>query len=543
MIVPNSTIILLKSPIELDSVNQLTFSTKQAQETYFKSLPHIQYDNATYQRKEGVIRFPTSASTVTYEDLLEYNYCMYQNTNYDNKWFYAFINNVTYDNDGMSFIEIETDVFQTWQFDLTYKPSFIEREHVNDDTIGLHTIHEDVETGEYLPIDTHKVSYASEIDTFYCCFGVTELVTSGMSTSGVHFYGGVPSGLIYVVIRNSDILNFLSNYAQAGKNDAINCLFMIPGAFVPHNGSSVTWQTASGIHYCEPSGTTSIKSINISRPNQLGTTTKYTPKNNKMLTKQFNYIMGDNLLGATAPYYYEYFYDPTSCGFTAQGVVTPGCSIKCYPTSYKYTQVSPAVIVDNTSFSEGLVGGKLPIGSWNSDVYTNWLTQNGVNTAINIASDTLQIGSGAMMTASGNATSLSGASNITSGFLGIAGTLGQIYQHSLIPHQLEGNVNSGDITFAVQNSEIRYYRMTIKAEMAKVIDDFFSMYGYQVNSLKTPNITGRQNWNYVKTIGCNILADIPQQDLQKIKDLFNNGITLWHNSNTFLDYSQSNNII
>ena len=86
-----------------------------------------------------------------------------------------------------------------------------------------------------------------------------------------------------------------------------------------------------------------------------------------------------------------------------------------------------------------------------------------------------------------------------------------------------------------------FYKMSIKQEYAKIIDDFFSMYGYKVNEVKIPNILGRTNWNYVKTIDCNLLGDIPQEDMQKLKDIFNSGVTFWHNPNTFLDYSQSNN--
>ena len=66
------------------------------------------------------------------------------------------------------------------------------------------------------------------------------------------------------------------------------------------------------------------------------------------------------------------------------------------------------------------------------------------------------------------------------------------------------------------------------------------MYGYKVNSLKVPNITGRTNWNYVKTINANILGDIPQEDIQELKTMFDSGVTFWHNPSTFLDYSQSN---
>ena len=69
------------------------------------------------------------------------------------------------------------------------------------------------------------------------------------------------------------------------------------------------------------------------------------------------------------------------------------------------------------------------------------------------------------------------------------------------------------------------------------------MFGYKINKVKTPNITGRQNWNYVKTINCNFEGDIPQTDLRIIKTMFDNGVTLWHNPATIYNYSASNNII
>lgn len=82
--------------------------------------------------------------------------------------------------------------------------------------------------------------------------------------------------------------------------------------------------------------------------------------------------------------------------------------------------------------------------------------------------------------------------------------------------------------------------MNIKQEYAKIIDNFFNMFGYKINEVKIPNITGRPNWNFVKTIDCNITGDFPQQDIQTLKNMFNNGVTFWHNSNTFLDYAQNN---
>lgn len=68
----------------------------------------------------------------------------------------------------------------------------------------------------------------------------------------------------------------------------------------------------------------------------------------------------------------------------------------------------------------------------------------------------------------------------------------------------------------------------------------FLCFGYQTNELKVPNLNNRPKWNYVKTAGANILGNIPQEDLETIKSIFNNGVTLWHDTSHFLDYSQTN---
>ena len=110
------------------------------------------------------------------------------------------------------------------------------------------------------------------------------------------------------------------------------------------------------------------------------------------------------------------------------------------------------------------------------------------------------------------------------------------------PDQAKGNANSSDILIGWQ----RYFTldcMSVRAEIAKTIDGYFDMFGYKVNEVKIPNVTGRTNWNFVKTQGCYIKADIPQEDLQEIKSMFDKGITFWHNPSTFMDYSQSNAIV
>ena len=57
-ITPNTNVRLLKCPLSMDNKNQLTFATKQAQETYFLSLPYEEIEECSYQRKDNIIRYP-----------------------------------------------------------------------------------------------------------------------------------------------------------------------------------------------------------------------------------------------------------------------------------------------------------------------------------------------------------------------------------------------------------------------------------------------------------------------------------------------------
>ena len=125
----------------------------------------------------------------------------------------------------------------------------------------------------------------------------------------------------------------------------------------------------------------------------------------------------------------------------------------------------------------------------------------------------------------------------------VAGSMQQIREAKMTPDSAQGNTNTGDINFSLGKVSFTGYKMSIKAEYARKIDEYFNAFGYQVNEFKNVQFTSRKSWNYVKTKGIAIEAEIPQGDLQGIKDIFNNGTTMWHNPSTFMDYSQPNNIV
>ena len=574
-ITPSTNVKLLKLPLELDNENQLTFSSVSAQYSYFNSLPSLAANNFTYQRKDGVIRFPGCI-----DDLLQYNYVMYQNSAFGNKWFYAYIDKMTFVSPEMTDISIRTDAFQTWQFDITFLESFVEREHVDDDTIGKHTVDEGVATGEYMINETYHFDLIGTppdpllADEWYVCFVVTnppKPTDEFPVISDGYEMGSVFTPLSFFAVKSSDnfatakkVIDYYNANLSGDKTtaDAIKNMYMIPYSCVD-TSISKTW-TNSGTS--ETMTIYAVKSsfayFNVAGIGNTNTTVKqdenlyglYKPHNNKLYTYPYSYIYMNNKSGADVTYKWEEGEiddtpdeGKTGQEFTFETVIVPSASLsaKLCPIEYKGKRETS---VYYGLWNYGINFGKIPLCAWITDYYTNWLTQNGVNNAISIGAGIAGTALGIGLIASGvgagaGATIIAGASSVVGGGVAIAKSLESNRQASITPDQSAGDTNVGDVSYAYTRNNITAYCMTIRPEHAKIIDNYFDMYGYKVNSVKTPNITGRRNWNYVKTIRGKIHGYIPKEDLNTISGMLDNGVTFWHSPSTFLDYSQTNDII
>ena len=73
-----------------------------------------------------------------------------------------------------------------------------------------------------------------------------------------------------------------------------------------------------------------------------------------------------------------------------------------------------------------------------------------------------------------------------------------------------------------------------------MIDDYFNMYGYAVKRVKHPNFSSRPHWNYVKTVGCYLIGDVPADDAKKLCSIYDHGITFWKNGDEIGNYSLDN---
>lgn len=520
---------LLNVPLENDYMHTLYFDSLQAQQSYFQSRIVKSFTEFSYQRKDGIIRIP-----VVYDDLIGCNYVMYQNANHSNKWYYAFITDMTYENEGMTKVYIETDVMQTWLKERIVKPSFVEREHVADDSIGENTVPEQLETGEYFCNKHTKAGY-SEKDKLKIVVGVTK-TPDGDNVTGL-LYDNIYSGVKYYVFDNTmdgvaSLNNFIGEYSSDGASEGITCMFLVPQDAVVLNGTgSIAQSNTVNPRYINDSSAGSLNT-NISITTNLFN--GYMPRNHKLLCYPYRYLLVSNNCGGAATYKYEMFYDMDDVTkimlpprFKIESCLTPGCSVRMVPMRYNG---------EERNDEEGLNLGKFPVLNWTSDVYTNWLTQNGVNIAVSLGTSALQIAGGIGLAATGGG-ALAGGGMVASGLGGVAGSLGEIYSHSLQPPQAQGNLNCGDVITATGDNDFHFYDMTIKEEFARIIDDYFDMFGYKVNRVKVPFVEHRPYYWYTKTIDVNIDGAIPGTDMQKIKDCYNRGITFWKVPEKIGDYS------
>ena len=573
---PNSEIYLLKTPIELDNNNQLDFTNAVQQHNYFNGLNKINISEATFQRKDGTLRYPGNS-----EALLGYNYCMYRNKNHGNKWFYAFVTNVEWLSENSSAITLKTDVWQTYMFDITFKTCLVDREHVNDDTRGKHTLPENLELGD-LVVNTGTVDFGpSAIDEYYSdnywiVADVTMIENTGENTTLSYSWAGgtsyntkprvngIPSGTYHLLLGkydaqgapDMDIKDLTDCYDLAGLGDAILSIYIVPKSLISqvrygltivatHTTPTVT--ESRTIIVAVPTETWAATSLGPYTFTPLTTLNGYTPKNNKLLTFPYCYFNISNNAGTVIPYHYEDFDATEGVKFKGMSALCPSGSVKIAPVKYKKS-------ASGNMYDYGISGPKYPICAWTNDTYTNWLTQNSVNMQAQWTSTLIQGG----LNVVGQAGSYGMVGGPVGAGVGAAVGAAQLglslfnlarEQHvaksnaNLVPDVAKGNLNSGDVIWADSRSRFTYIPMCVKEEYARCIDEYFSQFGYKCNRVKIPNYKSRTYWNFVKTIGCNITGDIPQEDMQEIKGFFDNGITIWHDPTKFLDYTQNNTIV
>lgn len=521
---PQSECILLNVAIENDYKNQYTFTSLAEQEAFFKSKATSKNFTKLTFIKDGQITVQGDVYS-----LYNANYLMFKNTGFKDKWFYAFITEINYVSENSSVINYELDVFQSWYFDINYDSSFIVRKHVTDDTIGANTIEENLGYGDYIFKNIQPLLAVSQWYYFM-------LISEDLATDKPYSlkYDNIFAGcVIYVFDNPDDVTTVIDSYVDKAKLDAIIDIYCVPDfAFNPDD-------VVGGYYKTDSHASSQNASYDFTNDTGLN---GYTPKNNKLYCYPYNVIELTNNNGAAAVFKPELFKEYGSCKFNVVSSIANKVSSTCFPINYQVKQGEEDMDINERYFSLdlGIAIDNYPHCIWTSDFYKNWYAQNYFNNNLNLG---LGIGGGLLNIGVGLATGnpVAGVIGLGSIASSIAQVMGSQVKADITPNQAKGTMSN--INPLTANNAVGFYinHKTIKAEYAKAIDNYFEMFGYKVNTLEVPELRTRRYWNYIETKEINLHGDIPQNHLIKIKNMFNTGVTLWHDSDVG-NYNRDNTI-
>lgn len=490
--------VLSNVPLDSSYTDTLDFASVSAQTTYFNSKVKYSYTNLTPVRLQNTIRLPIGADA-----LFDCNYLMFQNGNLGNKWLYAFITAINFQNINMCEVKFEIDVLQTWQFDYTLHPSFIERQHSITDNIGDNMVAESIELGDYV----NNTFFGGGVyvgSSYSACILSADEIDGKIGRRGN--LGGIFSGLyFYTFPLNSPeeeliLLNFLETLNAENKTSAIAATFIAPSVALPSTNDAV-----------------SINQIGtISRPNALD---GYAPINKKLLTYPYCYLWVTNGEGDSNEYRYEYFSNPADIQF--KGYASVGTDTEILLKALNYNKQP----IDQNYLSLK----NYPMFAFNIDTFKQWLALNGRQLPISLLQGSIGVGASLV------SKDVVGSVN---SLLGIAQVANNIAIASEKPDLPKGTQSTSALV-AHRQKDFRFIPRSIRRDYAKIIDDYFSMYGYAELKVGLPNTNSRPSWNYVKTRDVTITGHIPFLDLEKIKSIFNEGVTFWHGDYVG-DYTRNN---
>ncbi len=596
MFAPNGKVRILKNvDCDVSGVNVLSFANEAAEQAYYISKTKYNYENCRVTDEVGFAG--TLIVPGTPEQFYDCNYIMYQNTQFSTKWFYAYITSTPLAiNSGATQITYTIDAFRTWYWEWSLGTCMVEREIVSDDTTGKWLIPEGLETGEFVCVNKGDligdadwtpyllVNYtysppsddedASAYTITYSDGTVASLPGANPVFAGGKMVEGIYQGnSIYawqlLPTTVPDINTYIKNLVGNGQVSSIQTINIVPKFLAErYTGQVITVYDKA-------------RSLTIDMPtspsNFSGTTpgwSAYTPKNNKLLTAEFNYVTVVNNEGGAIELDYEYFKDVAAPKVKMYGQSAGGKpSVRLLPLNYKGQEENTLFCLDITDFPVASFQYSTFANDWNANRASNTIdyqdfsykNYNPIDALIKatkdvstgktpttgyVSGDILRgglatipnmvgaVGSG--ITRNGiNPVNILNSLNPVNTDIAREQKLAQVTDHARIPNSVSGTATP-NMSWSMGVQKYQYEQMQITVEAAKRIDDYFSAVGYKINQVKVPDISSRPHWNYVKCVDPVILGNLPMEAKQAIYQQFSSGVRIWHNPSDFLNYALNN---
>jgi hypothetical protein len=591
-ITPSSEVRLCNVPFLIDYKDTMDFSDKTAQTNYFlgKTIANGNVgDDFSYVRQSQSIKVPIECDFIR-----NCNYMMYKNDLYSNKWFYAFVTEVRYVNPNTTEIFFTVDVFQTWQFDITFKQSFIERCHVDrwnsDGTPILNTQDEGIAYGsEYdiVSIDHFQPSGGIYFLVIACknlLEGSNEItpVLNGIVqplTYYIHPFkldGTMPpttiGGAAQPIIDLKTLLYFLYLEQDSVNNVVSLTVTDYIGENVDYDGTvHLSSNEFEGVLFGTGNNPI-IKLIGMSsyETNSKNFGNKYDDYNDvynesKLLMYPYTQLVLSDGKGHQVTYKNEYI-NSSDLTVTVRGSLNTtnkvaysieGYNVNPSQSNHHIHDLSYSLINSDPNdvpiltdlLSAYLQGNRNSLNNQKAQMQFN-LNMSEVTGSMAVAKSVVSGGLSGSVGGAGGAISGAVLGGVESGLGVYQGIRNQQYAIEGImarqkdiantPPSISGMGSNTAFDFGNNINGVYLIKKQIKLEYIAQIADYFKMFGYKINKKRTPDFKSREHFNYIKTNGVTILGNCPQNDLNQIKAIFDNGVTVWHVDDVG-NYSLANN--
>jgi hypothetical protein len=518
---------------------------------------------ANFQRIEGQTFIRVQKSI---DELWSTNYLMFSNSMYNNKWFYGFVTKLEYIQKNVTHVHFQIDVFQTWKFDMNFKPSFVVREHCplwDENSMPIvNTVDEGLNYGSEYNIVS--------VENYRPCDGVYFLVV--VAKQGMHgnidkaYYGsinGLPQLLVYYIhpfrldgsTPPTDLGNLSSVVDMLGAmytqdNAVNNIVSMYVTDALPNNPSYVNGSlNLDSTNYQKVTLTGSSISTLFVTDMTYGNWTydngnKYNNYSlvdeSKLLMYPYTVMELVDFRGNKTSYKNEYI-DGDNLLITISASLGLNNKVVYSLKDYLMPTIPDDTLKIKASLEHALINNEpndIPVltdmlsaylqGNRNS--LQNQKTSIVWNGSMGAVSNVLS-GVFSGITGNGAGVAQAGVGMIT----GLGNTVLEMQQIQAkqkdidnTPPQLTKMGSNSYFDYGHGYSGVWIVKKEITEEYRKKLTEFFNMFGYKLNEVKIPNFHTRQYWNYVQTSACNITGNFNNDDLNELKKVFDNGITFWH---------------
>lgn len=521
-IVPNSTVQYFKTlNLSPGYENAMYFPTTAAKDAAFaaQALPALTEDSVSYVYKDrNAFRSALPIST-----LYNARYMRFKNTSFENKWFYAFILSVDYVNNGLTEVTFELDDLMTWMGDFILEPCLVVREHTTTDNAYEHLVDEDIPCGDYVLAAREEVATNSDPQL------VMSVARSSSTVGAVGQYkGNLLSGAEYKKY----------NISPSGKTALETDIDALITAY--QKDAMISAQVVYGV-MCPTDATQALEPLPVLN-NFTGTYKSdghsiggYTPKNKKLYNYPYCMMSVFNSEGSEQEFRYEFF-DDHYAHFYLFGIAADAPEMAILPLHYKNSGIS--YIEDQMMTMK-----QWPQASIAVDQYKAWVAQmtsggGWVSIAGKVGKAAATVASGALMggAAGGAVAAVGGIGSLAGEALSL---LEQKIKYDAMPDAVQGTANSS-IMMGINNKKFIIFHREITPEYARIIDDYFTAFGYRVNVVKTPSMANRPKFTYVQTFKCSIQGAIPASAARKIESIFDSGCRFWRSLNEIGDLTLNN---